>query len=147
MIENLLTEALREKIEEAVKDFRLPVKGGEMRVPTVINAYLPPKNHEVKDFPYVLIRAEAGNSSPSETETTVAIIIGCYSEEDDGSEHCINVMTRIRSALSSMENGILANKYVLKYPITWEIVPEQPWPQWQLDIVTKWGYNSPQAIF
>lgn len=148
MIENLLTEALREKITEAVKDFRLPVQNGEMRAPKVINGYLPPKRSTAEDdFPFVLVRAEAGTSNVDKTETTVAIIIGCYSNENDGHEYCLNVMTRIRKAFSEMENGILANKYILKYPITWEMVPGQPIKQWQLDMITQWDYNTPQAIF
>lgn len=147
MIENLLTEALREKIAEAVKDFRLPVEYGEMRAPNVINGYLSPRDYTRKDvFPFVLVRAEEGSINVDKTQTTVAIIIGCYSNENDGEKYCLNVMRRIIQALSEMENGILANKYVLKHPMSWQIA-EQPVNKWQLDMMTQWEYNTPQAIF
>ena len=148
MIENLLAEALKEKIAEAVKDFRLPVEYGDMRAPNVINGYLEPRDSTRKDvFPFVLVRSEEGSVNVDKTQVTVAIIIGCYSNENDGDKHCLNVMTRIRKALSEMENGILANKYMLKYPITWQIAPLQPFNKWQLDMITQWEYNTPQANF
>ena len=148
MIENLLTEALRKKIEEAVKDFRLPVENGEMRAPEVIDAYLPPKRSTKKDdFPFVIVRAEEGSDGRESADITVGIIIGCYSESDDGNKYCLNVKSRTSQALLTMENNILANKYVLQYPVEWTMVPSQPWPQWQLDMITKWSCNTPQAIF
>lgn len=148
MIENHLTKALREKITEVVKDFRLPVKNGEPRPPTVINGYLPPKRTGAEDdFPFIIVRAESGKSEEETTTIDVAIVIGCYSKEYDAHEDCINVMTRIRLALASMENGVLDNRFVLQFPIEWNLMPEQPYPQWQLDIQTHWVYNTPQATF
>jgi hypothetical protein len=148
MIENLLTAELRDFINNAVKDYRLPVKDGEGRAPQIINGYLPPKrSSDDDDFPFVIVRAEAGNCEREQTEITVAIIIGCYTKEYNGHEYCLNVMTRIRNALCSMENNILANKYVLQFPISWEVPQNQPWPQWQLDMTTHWDFNTPQADF
>lgn len=148
MQENKLTEALREFIREAVKDFRLPVENGEARAPQVINGYLPPKRSgDTDDFPFVIVLPEKGTSNREATEVTVSIIIGCFAEDYDGHEYCLNVMSRIRSALAAMENNILANKYVLSFPVTWELVPEQPWPQWQLNMTTQWEFNTPQANF
>ena len=148
MIENKLTEALRDFIKEAIKDFRLPVENGEMRAPQVVNGYLPPKRSgDCDDFPFVIVRPEKGTSDREATEITVSIIIGCFAEEYDGHEYCLNVMARIRSALASMENNILANKYVLNFPIDWDISPDQPYPQWQIDMTTHWQFNTPQAYF
>lgn len=148
MIENLLTKALREKIEEIVKDYRLPVENGEPRCPQVINGYLPPKRSGADDdFPFIIVRAEGGKSEEEQTEITIALIIGCYSDEYNGHEHCINIMTRIRLALASMENHVLDKRFVLQFPIEWELLREQPYPQWQLEMTTHWVYNTPQAIF
>ena len=148
MIEQELVKSLREFIKDAVKDFRLPVETEKKpRAPKVYDGYLPPKRSENgDDFPLIIVRPESATTEREETEVSVAIIVGCYTEEFDGHEYCLNVMTRIRNALTSMENGILAKKYVLKFPITWNIVPEQPWPQWELEIDTKWCFNTPQAI-
>lgn len=148
MVENKLTLALREFIKEAVKNFRLPVENGKIRAPQVINGYLPPKQSgNLDDFPYVIVRPEKGSSEREATEVTVSIIIGCYAEDYDGYEYCLNVMARIRHALAELENNILANRYVLQFPISWEMVPGQPYPEWQLDMTTHWDFNSPKAIF
>lgn len=148
MIENLLTKALREKIADVVKDYRLPVKNGEMRCPTVFNGYLPPKRSNTQDdFPFVVVRADSGKSEREQTELSVSIIIGCYTDEFDGHEYCINVMTRIKNALLSMPNETLDNRFVLQYPIEWNLLSEQPYPQWQLDMSTKWIYRTPEAEF
>ena len=148
MIENLLTEALCKKIEEAVKEFRLPVQNGEMRAPKIINGYLPPKRSRVDDdFPYVVVRAESGVCDRGESSVTVALLIGCYSKDDDGHEYCLNVMSRIRTALMSLENETLDKKYILQLPIKWDLAPVQPVDQWQLDMVTTWVNKTPQPIF
>lgn len=154
MIENNLAKALREFIKEAIKEFRLPVenpepiKDGDIRAPQVINGYLPPKRSGDKDdFPFVIVRPERGTSERTATTITVSIIIGCYAESYDGHEYCLNVMARIRNALCSMPNNILAKKYVLSLPITWDMAQDQPYPQWQLDMSTQWEFNTPQAIF
>lgn len=150
MIEQELARNLRKFIEDVVKDFRLPVEMEKTpRAPKVHDGYLPPKRSEPgDDFPFVIVRPDAATTERTATEVTVSIIIGCYAKEEeyDGYEYCLNVMTRIRNALTSMENGILAKKYVLNFPISWNNVPEQRWPQWQLDMETKWSFNTPQAI-
>lgn len=148
MVENLLVDALVALISEAVEEYRMPVKNGDPRAPKVVNGFLPPKRSLPEDdFPFVVVRAEAGTSDVQETITNVAISIGCYTEEYDGHKYCLNVLARIKSALSMLENGILDKKYVLQYPMTWQMVENQPYPEWQLDMVTKWAYNTPQAEF
>ena len=153
MVENELTRAIRELVAEAVKDFALPTKPergdeeGELRQPQIVNGYLPPKRSGSKDdFPFVLVRAEEGASDAESTEVQVAIIIGAYSEEYDGHEYCLNVMSRIRTALCSLPGMTLANRYRLQHPIKWSTYSEQPYPQWQLDMQTTWLIRTPQQI-
>lgn len=148
MIEQGLTSALRLYIEGAIKDFRLPTKNGKDRAPIIINGYLPPKRHGVEDdFPFVLVRPDKGSTDRDTTTVEVAIIIGCFTEAFDGHEICLNVMTRIRHALATLPCGTLANKYQLQYPVEWENFAEQPWPQWQLDMTTKWAFKAPEVDF
>lgn len=148
MIENELTESLRAFIEQSVADYRLPVKNGEPRAPRVFNGYLPPKRSGYDDdFPFVVVRPDSGEVDTEQTTVSVSIVIGCYTEEFDGHEHCLNVMSRIRNALTMMENNTLANRYVLSYPISWSVLEDQPYPQWQLDMETKWTMKTPQCIF
>ena len=148
MIEQDLTKVLRLFIEDAIKDFRMPTKSGIARAPIVINGYLPPKRSGVEDeFPFVLVRPDKGSTDRDKTEVEISLIVGCYSEEFDGHEFCFNVMTRIRHALTSLYCGTLANKYQLQYPIEWENFDDQPWPQWQLDIKTKWAFRASEVEF
>lgn len=148
MIENNLTKALREKIEDVVKDFRLPVKNGEPRCPVVFNGYLPPKRHGVDDdFPFIVVRPDNGSNERDSAKMTVSIVVGCFTEDLNGFEDCIEVMTRIRAALVSMPNGILDNRYMLQFPITWDLLREQPYPQWQLNMETSWEYRTPECSF
>lgn len=147
MVINLLTKALRELCAEAVKDFRLPTKGGEtLRAPRIVNGFLPPKrsgNGELDDFPFVLVRPEAGTTERGADEIRVNIIVGCYSEEYDGFEYGVNVMERIKEKICTLPAETLAQRYQMRYPVKWNMVPEQPWPQWQIDIETIWVFNSP----
>lgn len=153
MVENELTRAIRELVAEAVKNFSLPTKPergsaeGDLRAPQVVNGYLPPKRTGQRDdFPFVLVRADEGATDQDSTEVRVSIIVGTYSEEYDGHEYCLNVMSRIRTALCSLPGMTLANRYRLKHPIKWSTYAEQPYPYWQLDMQTTWYIRTPQPI-
>lgn len=153
MVENELTRAIRELIAEAVTNFALPTKPergsamGVLRAPQIVNGYLPPKRTGQKDdFPFVLVRADEGATNQDSTEVQVSIIVGTYSEEYDGHEYCLNVMSRIRTALCSLPGMVLANRYRLKHPIKWSTYAEQPYPYWQLDMQTMWDIRTPQPI-
>ena len=112
-----------------------------------MNGYLPPKRQGSKDdFPFVLVRADEGSTDQDSTEVRVSIIVGTYSEEYDGHEYCMNVMSRIRTALCSLPGMVLANRYRLKHPIKWSTYAEQPYPYWQLDMQTTWDIRTPQPI-
>lgn len=148
MVENELTDALRELITEAVKDFRLPVKNGNPRPPDVMDFAPPPKRSGDKDdFPFIIVRADNGEIDLEQTDFEVFIIIGCYSDKRDSNRHCLNVMSRIRNALTMLECHTLAGKFILQFPIQWELFAEQPEPYSQLNIKTKWSYCTPQAPF
>lgn len=148
MVEIELCKALRDFIDEAVEDFQLPVESGGMRAPTVVNGYLPPKRKGPDDdFPFVLVRPISGQIDAGETTTSVAIVIGCYSEEFDGHEHCLNVMSRIRNALCALPGSVLAKKYVLTRPVEWSLSEDQPYPLWQIDMTTTWQYRAPEYPF
>jgi hypothetical protein len=145
MVINLLTKALRELCEQAVAEFRLPTKDGKtLRAPQIVNGFLPPKRStDIDDFPFVLVRPEAGTTERGTEEIRVNIIVGCYSEEYDGYEYGVNVIERIKEKICTLPAETLAERYQLRYPLKWNMVPEQPWPQWQIDMETIWVFNSP----
>ena len=146
MVTNFLTKALRELCEQAVKDFRLPTKDGKtLRAPQIVNGFLPPKRStDLDDFPFVLVRPEQCTTDRESEEVRVNIIVGCYSEEYDGFEYGVNVVERIKEKICTLPDETLAKRYQMRYPIKWTMVPEQPWPQWQIDIETIWIFNSPR---
>lgn len=146
MVTNFLTKALRELCEQAVKDFRLPTKDGKtLRVPQIVNGFLPPKRStDLDDFPFVLVRPEQWTTDRESEEVRVNIIVGCYSEEYDGFEYGVNVVERIKEKICTLPAETLAKRYQMRYPIKWTMVPEQPWPQWQIDMETIWIFNSPR---
>jgi hypothetical protein len=146
MVTNFLTKALRELCEQAVKDFRLPTKDGKtLRAPQIVNGFLPPKRStDLDDFPFVLVRPEQCTTDRESEEVRVNIIVGCYSEEYDGFEYGVNVVERIKEKICTLPAETLAQRYQMRYPIKWTMVPEQPWPQWQIDMETIWIFNSPR---
>ena len=146
MVTNFLTKALRELCEQAVKDFRLPTKDGKtLRAPQIVNGFLPPKRStDLDDFPFVLVRPEQCTTDRESEEVRVNIIVGCYSEEYDGFEYGVNVVERIKEKICTLPDETLAQRYQMRYPVKWTMVPEQPWPQWQIDMETIWIFNSPR---
>ena len=147
MVVNEFTADLIAKVKDAVKDLLLPVQKGEARPPKVVDGYLPPKRSGVDDdFPCVIIRPESGEAEREGAKVSATLIVGCWSEEFDGYKHCVNVMERIKNALSTMENGTLANKWILQYPIKWELAPEQPYPFWQLEMELAFTCRAPQPL-
>lgn len=146
MVTNFLTKALRELCEQAVKDFRLPTKDGKkLRAPKIVNGFLPPKRStDLDDFPFVLVRPEQCTTDRESEEVRVNIIVGCYSEEYDGFEYGVNVIERIKEKICTLPAETLEQRYQMRYPIKWNMVPEQPWPQWQIDMETIWIFNSPR---
>lgn len=146
MVTNFLTKALRELCEQAVNDFRLPTKDGKtLRAPQIVNGFLPPKRStDLDDFPFVLVRPEQCTTDRESEEVRVNIIVGCYSEKYDGFEYGVNVVERIKEKICTLPAETLAQRYQMRYPIKWTMVPEQPWPQWQIDMETIWIFNSPR---
>lgn len=145
MVTNLLTKAIRNKVTESVVNFRLETPKGTLKAPQVVNGFLPPKKiGPDDDFPFVIVRPESGIMDPESQQIKVNIIVGCYSESFDGYEVCLNVVNRIIDKLSSLPGGILEGKYIASFPIRWNMTPEQPYPQWQIDIETNWTCRSPE---
>ena len=148
MIETDLALSLGIFVEQVLKDLRLPTKTPDhFKAPTIFDGYLPPKRAMADDdFPFVIVRAEDGVTERGKTVVTIALIIGCYTTETDGYAHCLEIMQRIRTALCELPAQTLAKKYQLAFPITWNNVPDQPYPQWQIEMTTKWVFNTPQMI-
>ena len=157
MVEIELCRSLRAFIEDAVKDLYLPCAAEDdkasdweyesRRVPRVINGYLPQKRSEAEDdFPFIVVRPDEATSTRESTSVTVSIIFGAYSESPDGYEHCLNMVSRVRTALMAMPFLRLDDRYILEDELSWSNFSEQAWPYWQVDMTTKWTFISPQPV-
>ena len=148
MIVSNLAKALRDHAADVLKEFRLPVKNGEPRSPNIFNGYLPPKRSgNNDDFPFVTVTLDSGEIAQSHSEIKVSFIIGCYTQEYDGHEYCLNVYERLVRSLCSLPGGLLDGRYILHLPIRWELLQEQPYPQWQMIIETEWSYEAPHQEY
>ena len=119
------------------------------RTPTVINGYLPPKRDDEddkRDFPCIVVRPDESTSSRELTTVTVSIIFCAYSQTSDGYEHCLNMATRVRTAIMSLPFLTLANRYRLEGEVSWRNFSEQPHPYYQIDMSTKWTFQSPLPV-
>lgn len=153
MNEISLCSSLKELAEKVVSGYRLLNKNREPVIPKVYCGYLPLKDNDEENFPYVLIRHESSSTDWEGTTAQVAIIAGSYCEGKDesgkvgmkmqGHFDCLNVLSAIRSEILNLEAETLDERYVLLNPIEISAPDEQPFPYWQVDMTTKWHLASP----
>ena len=147
MLETNLSRTLREFVEKAVEGFRLETKDGELKAPQVVEGYLPLKRStDNDDYPFVVVRHEDSKSDLGQTEVTMSLIIGCYTQEMVGHLYCLQVFEVLRRALCEMPFQTLDERYQLAFPIECKNIPDQPWPYWQLEMTTHWVFNTPQLF-
>lgn len=151
MVENLLTDALLAFLKDALKEFVLESEESGERTLRFFEGYLPARESKGDDadddlFPYVLVRPDSGETDQNSTMVSISIIVGAYSERSDGYKYAMNVMTRIRTALCSLPGLVLDGRYQLRFPFKWENYPEQPYPQWQIDMKTNWLFRTPLPV-
>lgn len=147
MIETELVRAVGVFVEETVKDLRLPMLEGDPQPIQVYDGYLQPKGVDGKDeYPFIVVRAQKAVTEQESTVVSVDLIIGCYTTETDGYARCLEVMQRLRTAFCQLPGRILADRYPLVFPIEWNNLAEQPYPQWQTVMTTQWLVRTPQFV-
>ncbi|WJZ69992.1 hypothetical protein PVP_XSN000013 [Vibrio phage PVP-XSN] len=152
MTELDLCEAIKAEIENATASLLLEYEDfdeqGEFKrkSPQVVSGYLPPKrSNEVPDFPHVIVRPSNGVTGDNGyTTCTVKLLIGCFSEEYDGYKNCFLVLDELKRAF--MEKGTLARKYRFELPFSWEMFDDQPYPEWVIEVESRWSVYTPQEI-
>lgn len=138
MVVNELLIELKKFLEIVIKDYNFKTnKQDILKEPQVVLGYLPFKGEsENPDYPYIIIRAVNGVDDKEKSIISINIILGIYSEDNDGWEDIINVCQRVRQAL--LDNKTLANKFCLEQ-IEWEIFEEQTIPEWNGILRTLWS--------
>lgn len=145
-----LIDALKEFIEEQVKDIFLSVRTkGENAPPQsraagVYKMRLPDKDSETKLVPYILLQFLTGKDAQEpgndpESECKVRIVVATYSEDGGvGAYDVLNVITRIRVAL--LKTGIIAEQFLLKLesPLEYIVYTDDTAPYYLGEMITTW---------
>lgn len=123
---------------------------GSRRAPTVRHGWLPPKaDADAKDFPFILVRPRSGEDSEQgqdeNARATMAIVIGSYSDTDDGFMDVQLVIDAIRESLAAFP-VLEGTAFEHVGPLRWEIPDEQPRPQWFGVVTTIWNLPRPRRV-
>lgn len=146
----ILVDKLIEFIEPVVADFRLEtnVKGLPPRAPQVQGGYLKeklPNQAQAQgdpDFPNVIVRFVEMTDGENGSTATVKIMTGTHSfDEKDGWRDCMNVITRIKTAL--MKKGTVG-PFRFNKPYLLELPEEQPYPYWAAILTLNVEVGQPQ---
>lgn len=147
MIELQLCRALRAKLQGIVASYLLDDSHGTDRVPQIVNGFLPPKRAtSAPDVPFVIVRPSTSEATREQLTVGVRIYLGIFSEDPTGFEQLLNLAAKIRQGLFDLPCRILDDRYQLGYPYSWQLNPEQPYPEWQLVIDTTWYTGVPQIL-
>jgi hypothetical protein len=144
-----LVSAIKDRLGAVVAGMSLETKS-DVRVPTVIGGWIPPKaDADVERFPFLIVRPKSGADSVQGADenalAVVEIIVGTYSDTDDGWLDVLVMIDAIRADLGS-EPAIEGTAYDHVGPLTWEIPEHQPRPQWFGVVTTNWQLPRPQRV-
>lgn len=130
----------------------LDTKSGRQRPPNVYEFNLPPKDPktpEAEQYPFFLLRWRRGQDSEQgaaqEATAEVAIIVGTWSDTDDGGVDLLHLIQAVRESLAahpSLDGTAFEHSGVL----TWEIEDPPPRPQWVGQLVTTWTIPRPRRV-
>jgi hypothetical protein len=120
------------------------------RAPTVGDGWLPPKTAGADDqYPFLLVRPSGGTdteqSADQNATADVDIVIGTFSDSDDGWLDVLLIIDAIRADLGAAPS-IVGTAFEQTGPSTWQIPEEQPRPQWLGVVKTKWTVPRPQRV-
>ena len=135
---HLLDELCKRWLPGVVEDYRLQTGRGDAGAVQIHEDMLPPKNPEAPDVPFVWVTLEEGVDGDDEASTLVLIIIGTYSEEDDGWREAKNIAFHIRHRL--LEAGQVGPYRLLK-PFRYKApnqVQERTYPMHYMQLTTSW---------
>lgn len=143
-----LHEAIKARLEPLVASYcLLSTKTGGNRAPLVFDGWVPPKVTADQQFPFVIVRPRTGTDTPQEAEqratANIEIIVGTYSDTDDGWLDVLDLIQAIRQDLDEAPT-INGAPFEQTGPLTWEVPEEQPRPQWLGRVSTVWTIPRPR---
>lgn len=137
-----LMEALRDEVQQAVKDYWTDQPSGRHDIS--VYAGFPPVREqpdETESFIHCLVTKWTDSDSP-DRYSTADVELG-FSIYDDADVHQLaNLMEHVRQHL--LAHRIIAGRYSLQLPMTGEIATQQPYPQWQGRITATYTIGQPE---
>lgn len=117
--------------------------------------WLPPvKSGDAPRFPYLLVRPHGGEDSiPGGQQTASAafdIIIGVYTDTDDGEQDLLHVIDAIRIDLAAAPE-LADTAYSHTGPLTWDLITDadprrSTRPEWLAVVTTNWTLPRPRRV-
>lgn len=152
MREYELREALKARIEEALKDLQLESADHKPKKPHVVKGwYLPEEQNafsgdDVQEIaPFVIVRTTKGQENARDqfqVETEVIVQIFNDSSDFTGDTECLLAMNRIRDNI--LDKPTLDKMFIYDGGFKWQLNPEQPFPNWEIQITMNWLIPNPQ---
>lgn len=145
-----LHAALKARVSEIVAGFDGLATKSSTRAPRVLDGWLPPKaSAGAEDYPFILVRPSSGldteESADQHTEVKVKLIIGTYSDTDDGWLDLMFIVDAIRYDLGAAP-VLQGTGFEQVGPLTWELPEEQPRPEWLATVTTNWILPRPRRV-
>jgi hypothetical protein len=126
----------------------LETKSGS-RAPRLADGWLPPKDAAVEDFPFLALRplsgADTEQGGDENATAVIQILIGTYSDTDDGWLDVALIIDAIRADLGAGPT-IEGTAFEHIGPLTWELPEGQERPQWFGIVKTIWSLPRPRRV-
>ncbi len=148
-----LCDALREHLKTSLQNIKLPTRGddletdGPARNLKIIDSYLPTREEDYEDpYPFILVRANSSQITERRSQTEVSIVVGTYGQDSVGYRDAVNVLDAVVNSIIGFAQLPLKQKFHLVPELDWQIIKDQPWPYWQLELRTLWGSDFPMCV-
>jgi len=135
---HLLDELCKRWLPAVVEHYRQQTGRGAEGAVQVHEDFLPLKNPEAPNVPFVYVYLLDGADNEDEANTAVGIIVGTYSEEPDGWREAKNIAFAIRHRL--LEERFVG-PYRLLLPLRYKAVEqgqERTYPMHYMQLTTNW---------
>lgn len=149
-----LIKAIKKRCEESVRDlyYETADKKLEPRKPRILDGFYIPQEQsafakpDIEEIaPFIIVRpSKARERARDECVVTIDIIVQIYNKDPKfiGHYDLLVAMNRIRDNI--LHNPILDNVFEYDGGFEWQIQPEQPFPNWEIEIKTNWLIQNPQ---
>ncbi|WP_217562781.1 hypothetical protein [Paenibacillus sp. GbtcB18] len=130
------TERLTEGLSFGEANEKVSVHLGWLPAKEAPKGPVPPVPVPESEFPYIIIRALAGEDLDRNGTAQIKFLVGTKSKDSDGYLDIIHLFETIR--LGVLRSGIIGQRFEIQRPLKWKLFEEQPYPEWIGEILTTW---------